>query len=160
MARRAGDAAAGMGSGAAHVEARQRPAVVAVAEHRPRREQLIQLSAPWKMSPPTRPKVRSRSSGLMICRPSTEALKFGRMRVDGVDHQVGHRLAMRRPTTAPSGSCGRDMLAEQAGHMLARRRQLSSSVEGISISTIGCARPAVGARVDVGAIHVGERWAR
>src|ERR1700689_444375 len=39
---RAGDAAAGVRAGAAHVQAWQRSAIVAVAEHRPRREQLIQ----------------------------------------------------------------------------------------------------------------------
>ena len=41
----AGDAAAGMGAGAAMVEPLQRPAIIGVAEHRPRREQLVQASA-------------------------------------------------------------------------------------------------------------------
>src|SRR3954466_11312903 len=38
----AGDAAAGMGAGAAMVKSLQRPAIIRVAEHRPRREQLVQ----------------------------------------------------------------------------------------------------------------------
>src|SRR5262245_50973016 len=38
----AGDAAAGVGAGAAVIEALQRPAVVGMAEHRPRGEQLVQ----------------------------------------------------------------------------------------------------------------------
>src|SRR5580693_1654502 len=38
----AGDAAAGMGAGAAMIEASQRSAIVGMSEHRPRREQLIQ----------------------------------------------------------------------------------------------------------------------
>ena len=37
-----GDAAAGMGAGAAMVEALQGPAIIGVAQHRPRREQLVQ----------------------------------------------------------------------------------------------------------------------
>src|SRR5688572_23021253 len=42
VARRAGDAAAGMGAGAAQVQALQRSAIVGVSEHRPRRPQLIE----------------------------------------------------------------------------------------------------------------------
>ena len=42
MARRAGDAAAGMGAGTAVIKPLQRPAIVGMAEHRPRREQLIE----------------------------------------------------------------------------------------------------------------------
>src|SRR5947208_4439418 len=38
----AGDAAAGMGAAAAMVEPLQRPAIIGVAEHWPRREQLIE----------------------------------------------------------------------------------------------------------------------
>ncbi len=38
----AGDAAAGVGARAAMVEALQRPAIIGVAQHRPRREQLIE----------------------------------------------------------------------------------------------------------------------
>ena len=38
----AGDAAAGMGAGAAMVEAFEGPAVIGVAQHRPRREYLVQ----------------------------------------------------------------------------------------------------------------------
>ena len=43
MAGRAGDAAARMGSGAAQIEARERAAVITVAKHGTRREELIQL---------------------------------------------------------------------------------------------------------------------
>src|SRR5580698_1525995 len=39
VAGRAGDAAAGMGAGAAVIEPLQRPAIVGVSEHRPGREQ-------------------------------------------------------------------------------------------------------------------------
>src|SRR4030088_3754679 len=42
VAGRAGDAAAGMRAGTAMVEALQRSAIIGVAEHRPRREQLVQ----------------------------------------------------------------------------------------------------------------------
>jgi hypothetical protein len=42
VAGRAGDAAAGMRAGAAMVEALQGSAIIGVAEHRPRREQLVQ----------------------------------------------------------------------------------------------------------------------
>src|SRR5271165_3710201 len=40
--RNAGDAAAGMRTGAAHVKPLERTAVIAVAEHRPRRKQLVE----------------------------------------------------------------------------------------------------------------------
>ena len=50
----------------------------------------------------------------------------------------------------------RDVLAEQARDVLPRGASVSSSVEGISISTIGLAAPAVRARIEIGAVHVGE----
>ena len=93
----------------------------------------------------------------MICRPSTEALKFGRVGVDGLDHQVGHRLAMLRPRTRPSGSAGATCWQNRLATCRPAGASVSSSVEGISISTIGCARPAAGAGVHVGAVHVGQR---
>src|SRR5581483_12126852 len=42
VAGRAGDAAAGMGAGAAVIETLQRAAIVGMSEHRPCREQLVQ----------------------------------------------------------------------------------------------------------------------
>src|SRR5689334_159737 len=42
VAGRAGDAAAGMGAGAAVIEGFQWPAIIGMAEHRPRREKLIE----------------------------------------------------------------------------------------------------------------------
>src|SRR5581483_6791796 len=45
VARRAGDAAAGMGAGAAHIEAGDRAAIVAVTEDGPCREHLIEFEA-------------------------------------------------------------------------------------------------------------------
>src|SRR5260221_1540732 len=44
----AGDAAAGMRAAAAMVEPLQRPAIIGVAEHRPRREQLIERQRAMK----------------------------------------------------------------------------------------------------------------
>src|SRR5258708_28221629 len=44
----AGDAAAGMRAAAAMVEPFQRPAIIGVAEHRPRREQLIERQRAMK----------------------------------------------------------------------------------------------------------------
>src|SRR5579859_4465374 len=43
VSRRAGHAAAGMGSRTAHIEAGHRRAVIGMAQHRPRREQLVQV---------------------------------------------------------------------------------------------------------------------
>src|SRR6478735_8285777 len=42
MTRRAGDAAAGMGPRPAHIEAAHRPAIIAIAQHRPRCPELIE----------------------------------------------------------------------------------------------------------------------
>src|SRR5580704_10872333 len=46
MARGPGDAATGVRPGAAHVESAKRPAIVAIAEHGARREQLIEAQYP------------------------------------------------------------------------------------------------------------------
>ncbi|MNC62556.1 hypothetical protein D3C75_1125870 [compost metagenome] len=59
---------------------------------------------------------------LQIARPQGQpphhrGLKPRRMGLDRLDHQIGHRVAMR------VRQIRRDMLAEQAGDMLARRRQ-------------------------------------
>ena len=98
--------------------------------------------------------MRSRSSGEKICRPSTERFEARRMAVDRGDHQIGDLVAMIIPGSAVR-QFRRDMLAEQAGDMLALRREVSSRVEGISISTIGSATSRRRASI-IGPVHIGE----
>ena len=76
------------------------------------------------------------------------------------------RSSDRRPSPRDRPtSCRREIVGSSGATCWQKRlatcwpggARMSSSVEGISISTIGCARPAVRARVEVGAVHVGER---
>jgi hypothetical protein len=89
----------------------------------------------------------------MIWRPSTDALEVRRVAVDGIDHQVGHVFAVLVPAR-PIGQLRRHVLAEQAGHVLAGRRQ--GRVQGRRNQDLDdrFARPAVRPRVVVGALHV------
>ena len=63
---------------------------------------------------------------------------------------------MRIPRS-PFGSCGATCWQNRLATCCPRGARLSSSVEGISISTIGCFRPALRARIEVRALHVRER---
>src|SRR5581483_4620562 len=85
----AGDAAAGMGAGAAVIEALQRSAIVGMAQHRARREQLVQAQRAMEDVP-----AEQAEFALEIQRrqdlPAEHALrKTGRIAVDGCYHEVG-----------------------------------------------------------------------
>jgi len=116
---------------------------------------------------------RSRSSGLMICRPSTEALKFGRMTVDEIDHDVGDLIAMLDPRMPRWAAPERRCWQKQAGHVLPRgcQRSRPESRESASrrwerfepsaralASEIrpGPCRPGLGAHDDAGGVMLGE----
>ena len=109
---------------AAVIEARQRPAIVGIAEHRagPR-------TADRATARRGRCRRRSRPNTLLEIERAQRlaaddaGLEAGRIAVDGVDHQVGDGvLAMSVPRPAV-GQLRRHVLAEQARHMRPARRQ-------------------------------------
>ena len=75
--RRPGDAAARMRARAAQIEARDRHAVVGKAEHRSRREQLIECQCAVENVAAGQAELALRSAGDRICRATTLDLKPG-----------------------------------------------------------------------------------
>ena len=158
VTRRAGDAAARMRAGAAHIKPGNGTAIVRMAQHRARREQSDRGSARrGRCRRRSGRTSRSRSSGLMICRAEHRGLEVRRIGVDRLDHQVGDLLRGGRPTSGRSAARGATCWQNRLATCWPCGARLSSSVEGISISTIGSLRPAVRARIEIGAVHVGER---
>ena len=118
----AGDAAAGMRTRAAHVETLQRTAIVAVAEDRPRREQLVERERAVEDVAADQAEL-----ALEIERrqhPATDDARgeIRRVAVHRRDHQVGDLV----PRGVPRHAVGQrriGMLAKQARDVLARRRE-------------------------------------
>src|SRR5580765_7619702 len=107
---------------AAHIETLERSAVVAVAEHRSRREHLVEVHRPVRDVPAEKPK-----SPLQIERAHDLAAKYCSLevrsvRVDGVDHEVGDRFAMGIPRGA-RGELRRDVLTKQTRYVPPGGRQ-------------------------------------
>src|SRR5258708_6259553 len=73
------------------------------------------------ISPPIRPNLRSRSSGGWICTPKIDLRKLGACLVT-VSMMISAALSFSSSHERPSGSSG-ELLAEEAGDVLARRRQ-------------------------------------
>src|SRR2546423_2727519 len=100
VARGAGDAAAGMRAASAMVEPLQRPAIIGMAEHRARREQLIERQRAMKNIAPNQPELalqiqrREDLPAHYTCRETRGIL------VDGRDHEIGDLLAMVVPRSA------------------------------------------------------------
>src|SRR6202158_5204764 len=109
------------------------------------------VSAPWKISPPSRPNWRSRSSGDRICRPITLEAKPGAY--------LSTVAIMRSATSSrwsshdwPSGNCGATCWQNRLATCSPGGARVSSSVEGSSTSTTR-------SRVLPGASHVVQAWA-
>src|SRR5262245_25358292 len=116
VAGRAGDAAAGMRARAAVVEARDGAAVVGMAEHWPRPEELVKRQRAVEdiaADEPERLLEIERAQGLASDHARLEARRIA---LDRVDHQVGNLVAMRVPGAALRQR-RRDVLAEQARDM-------------------------------------------
>src|SRR4029077_15191718 len=118
----AGDAAAGMRAAAAMVEAFQRPAIIGVAQHRPRREQLIEGQRAMKNIAAEQAELALQIERREDLPPHDACRKSRRIAIHGRDHEVGDLVAMVVPRSA-LGQFRRDVLAEQAGDMPARRAQ-------------------------------------
>src|SRR6185369_7066295 len=115
---RAGDAAAGMGAGAAMVEALQRPAIVGMAEHRPRREQLIERQRAMKDVAAEQAELPLQIERRQYLAADHACRKARRVFVHRRDHEVGDLIAVIVPGLSVR-QFRRDMLAEQARDVLA-----------------------------------------
>src|SRR5258706_2262949 len=151
----AGDAAAGMRAASAMIEAFQRPAIIGVAEHRPRREQLIEGQRAVK-------NIAAEQAELALQIERREDLpadhacrKTRRITIHGRDHEIGDLIAMVIPGPA-LGQFRRDVLAEQAGDMLARRAQRIVERRGDQQLDHTLAAPAMRPRGLPGAVHIAE----
>ena len=137
MARRAGDAAAGMRSRSAQVKARQRHAVIGRADHRPGAEQLVEPHLAMENVAADQPEPALKIERRMDLPGDDRLGEARRMAIDRGDDRVRRILALVVPRAA-IGQLVAEMLAEQRRDMLALGREAGSSVEGISISITGC----------------------
>ncbi len=89
-----------MGSGAAHVEALDRRAVAGVAQHRPRRPQLIQRHVAVHDVAADQAELPLQVQGREDHAPQDRRLEVRRPVVDCVDDQVGDLFAVFVPRAA------------------------------------------------------------
>src|SRR5262249_11105484 len=94
------DAAARMRACAAHIEAAQRPAVIAVAEHRARREHLPEIERAVEDVAADKAEGALEVERREDLPPDHRTAEVRRVAVDRVDHQVGDRLAVVVPGRA------------------------------------------------------------
>src|SRR5271155_412597 len=87
--------------------------------------------------------------------PEHGGLEIRSMAVDEIDHHVRHFLAMRIPGSTVRQDW-RDMLAEQARHVLARRRKAIVESRGNENLNDRPLRPAAGLGIEIGLVHVGK----
>jgi alkanesulfonate monooxygenase SsuD/methylene tetrahydromethanopterin reductase-like flavin-dependent oxidoreductase (luciferase family) len=153
--RRAGDAAAGMGPRAAHIEPCNRRAIIGMAEHGPRRKNLRGLERAVKDVAADEAEGAlqiERAHDLPARAPTFEVR---RVAVDRLDHQVGDLFAAIVPGFSV-GQVRRDMLAEQARDMLALRRERVVERRRITTSTTGFSTSHAGARIEISLLHIAQ----
>ena len=149
-------AATGVRRRSAHVEPFQRPAIIAMAEHRPRAVELIEAELAVEDVA-----ADERELSLHIERRKDHPSKYGRTEIRRIArHRVDHDIGDFFATIVPARSIGqlrRDMLAEQARDMLALRRQ--AVVEHALNMHLDhrLLRPAGAARVGVGLVQIFQR---
>ena len=154
--RHPGHAAARMCARPAQVEARHRHAVVGIAQHRAGAEQLVEAQLAVEDVA-----VQQAEAPLQVERrehlPAQHAgLEVGGVRRHRVDHHVGE-LVLGRVPAAPIRQLRRHVLHEQAGHMPACGCQRGVERRGNQHLHHRLARPAVGARIEIGPLQVVER---
>src|SRR5271155_4522326 len=91
-------------------------------EHRPRREQLIERQRAVKNIAAEQAKLALQIERRQDLPPDHACRKTRRIFIHRRDHEIGYFIAMVVPGSA-AGQLWRDMLAEQAGDMLARRAE-------------------------------------
>src|SRR4051812_10488258 len=96
----AGDAAAGVRACAAKIQALERAAIVGIAEHRSCPEQLIERERAMKDVAAGETEYPFEVERAQHLAAEHAGLETRRIAIDSVDHQIGHRIAMRIPGTA------------------------------------------------------------
>ena len=156
MPRRAGHAAAGMRARPAQVEALERHPIVGRADHRPGAEQLVEAHLAVEDVAADQAEAPLEVERRMDLPPEHRLGEARRMRIDRRDDLVRRLLALLVPA-APGPEIVAEMLAEQATrHACPLGASDGSSVEGISISMIGCFAQPFTAASSIGAVHVVE----
>src|SRR5439155_27017870 len=137
----------------AHVEALERPAVVAASEHRPGREKLIERELPVKDVATGQTELAFQIQRGKRAQRDNACAEAGSVAVHRVEHQLGNLV----PRVVPRSAAGKlwiRMLAEQARDVLAWRRERRIDQRWDKHLDDGLARPAVLPRVEVSALHV------
>src|ERR1700731_2613189 len=115
----AGDAAAGMRAASAMIETLQGSAIIGVAEHRPRREQLIERQRAMKDVAAEQAELALQIERRQDLPADHARRKARRILIHRRDHEVGDFVAMVVPRSA-LGQLTRAGLAEQTADMPAR----------------------------------------
>ena len=135
--RQPGHAAARMRAGAAHVEPRERPAIIRMAEHRARREHLPEIERAVEDVAADEAEGALEIERREDLPPEHRALEVRRVAVDR------RRSSGRRPSRdasshdEPSGSSGATCWQNRLATCCPGGASVSSSVDEITISTIG-----------------------
>src|SRR5258705_6797239 len=113
----AGDAAAGMRAASAMVETPQGAAIIGMAEHRPRRKQLVQRQRAMKNVAAEQAELALEIERRQDMAANHARREAWRILIHGRDHEIGDLFAMVVPRPAVR-QLRRHVLAEQAGDML------------------------------------------
>src|ERR1700686_2990222 len=100
----------------APIQPLERAAVIAVPQHRPRREQLVQAQGAMENVAADEPEGPLQIERTHNLPPEHRGLEIRRMSIDKIDHDIGNFLAMCVPRRVVRQNW-RHMLAEQTGHM-------------------------------------------
>src|SRR5690348_4343597 len=122
VSRCARDAAARMRAGGAVIEAGERPAIIGMSQHRPGGEELVEGERAMKDVAAGEPELALEVERGKTLRRDHAGAEAGRVALDRVEHQLGHLVAAVVPRAAV-GQGGGDVLAKEARHMRAGRRQ-------------------------------------
>src|ERR1035437_4645127 len=139
----------------AHIQSLQWAAIVTVTQHRPRRKQLVQAQGAMKNVAADQAKGTFQIERAHDLPTEHGSPEVRRMTIDEIDHDVGDLVAMVVPGRAVRQDWS-DMLAEQAGHMLSRRRQAVIQSRRYQHLYDGPLRPSAGFGIKIRLLHIGE----
>src|SRR5688572_30631343 len=111
MPRCAGNAAAGMRAGTAHIEPLQRPAIRPVAEHGARRPELVEAHIAEHDVAADKAELALQPLGAEDLAPDDRSAEAGGVRLDGIDDRIGGLAFFGIPITA-TRKLGRELLTE------------------------------------------------
>src|SRR5437764_677627 len=118
----AADPAAGMRARAAHVQTADRRTVIAKSKNRARRKHLVEIEAAVHDVPSHKAEDTLEVERAKRLNPKHRVAEAGGKTFHRLQHQLGNFVAVIVPGSAVR-QYWRDMLAEQAGDVLPRRRQ-------------------------------------